>query len=72
MSNKSEIKFETTINCSSCVAKVSDTLNELAGEGNWDVDTNNPSKLLTLKSDSIDVDDMTLRLAELGFAAQRI
>lgn len=47
-------------------------MNELVGQGNWDVDTDNPAKLLTVKSDSINVDEMTLKLAELGYAAQRI
>lgn len=72
LNSKTEIKFETTINCSSCVSKVTETMNELVGQGNWDVDTDNPAKLLTVKSDSINVDEMTLKLAELGYAAQRI
>ncbi|MBA4054412.1 MAG: heavy metal transport/detoxification protein [Marivirga sp.] len=42
------IKFKTTIKCSGCVAKVTPFLNEALGEGNWQVDTTNPSKVLTV------------------------
>jgi copper chaperone len=42
------IKFKTTIKCSGCVAKVTPYLNEALGENNWEVDYNNPSKVLTV------------------------
>ena len=42
------IKFKTTIKCSGCVAKVTPFLNEALGEDNWEVDFNNPSKILTV------------------------
>lgn len=41
-------KFKTTIKCSGCVAKVTPFLNEVLGEDNWEVDYNNPSKVLTV------------------------
>ena len=43
-----ETKFKTTIKCSGCVAKVTPFLNEALGEGNWQVDYNNPAKVLTV------------------------
>jgi copper chaperone CopZ len=42
------IKLKTTIKCSGCVAKVTPFLNEALGEANWEVDYNNPSKILTV------------------------
>lgn len=42
------IKFKTNIKCSGCVAKVTPFLNEALGEDNWEVDYNNPSKILTV------------------------
>jgi copper chaperone len=42
------IKFKTTIKCSGCVATVTPFLNEALGENNWQVDTNDPSKVLTV------------------------
>lgn len=41
-------KFKTTIKCAGCLAKVTPFLNESLGEDNWDVDYNNPSKILTV------------------------
>lgn len=41
-------KFKTTIKCSGCVAKVTPFLNEALGEDNWEVDYNNPAKVLTV------------------------
>jgi copper chaperone CopZ len=42
------IKFNTNIKCSGCVAKVTPFLNDALGEDNWEVDYNNPSKVLTV------------------------
>jgi copper chaperone CopZ len=42
------IKFKTNINCSGCIAKVTPHLNEAAGENNWNVDTANPAKILSV------------------------
>lgn len=47
-----KIKFKTTIKCSGCVAKVTPFLNEALGEDNWEVDTNDPSKVLTVVGDN--------------------
>ena len=41
-------KFKTTIKCSGCLAKVTPYLNEALGEDNWEVDINDPSKVLTV------------------------
>lgn len=42
------IKFKTTIKCSGCIAKATPFLDEALGEDMWEVDTNNPSKILTV------------------------
>ena len=41
-------KFKTTIKCSGCVAKVTPFLNDALGEDKWQVDYNNPAKILTV------------------------
>lgn len=35
-----------------CVAKVTPHLNEVAGENNWHVDINGPSKVLTISANT--------------------
>lgn len=42
------IKFKTTIKCSGCVAQATPYLNEAAGEHNWNVDTTDPLKVLSV------------------------
>lgn len=46
------IKFKTTIKCSGCVANVTPFLDEALGEGNWKVDTTDPSKILTVTGET--------------------
>jgi copper chaperone len=41
-------KFKTTIKCSGCVAKVTPFLNEALGAESWQVDYNDPQKVLTV------------------------
>jgi len=47
-------KFKTNIKCAGCVAKVTPFLNEALGEDNWEVDYNNPSKVLTVVGEKDD------------------
>lgn len=44
-------QFKTNINCSGCVAKVTPALEKLEGIVSWEVDINNPSKILTVEGD---------------------
>lgn len=48
-----ELKFRTNINCQSCVNAVSDSLNSLKEINDWDVDTQNPNKILTVHGESL-------------------
>jgi len=43
--------FKTNINCSGCVAKVTPVLNDISAIENWQVDTTNKDKLLTIETD---------------------
>jgi copper chaperone len=65
------IKFKTTIKCSGCVAKVTPFLNKALGEGNWEVDTNNPSKVLTVV-DETDQAKVIQAVEKAGYKADKI
>ena len=65
------LKFKTTIKCSGCVNKATPFLNEALGEDNWEVDTNNPSKLLTVIGDH-DKKVVVDALEKAGFKAEEI
>lgn len=65
-----ELVFKTTINCGSCVSKVTGFLDEFAGQGHWHVETTHPDKLLHLSNTNLDEDDLILGLARLGYIAE--
>jgi copper chaperone len=65
------LKFKTNIKCSGCVAKVTNNMNETAGEGNWEVDLNSPAKTLTIKGEG-NVAKIKEAIEKAGFKAEAI
>ena len=65
------IKFKTTIKCSGCVTKVAPFLNEAIGEDNWEVDTNHPSKVLTVVGEE-DKHRVIQAVEEAGYKAEAL
>ncbi|WP_162055153.1 heavy-metal-associated domain-containing protein [Pontibacter pamirensis] len=65
-------KFKTTINCGSCVKAVTPHLNKLEGVEDWKVDTNNPDKVLEVKSDSLNAQQIKTTVEKAGFKAEQI
>ncbi|GAA4509274.1 hypothetical protein GCM10023172_42520 [Hymenobacter ginsengisoli] len=64
------LQFKTNINCGGCIKAVTPTLNQEAGAGNWQVDTANPNKILTVTSDTLTADQIVQAVAKAGFAIQ--
>ncbi len=48
------VQFKTNIKCGACVATVTPFLNEAVGEGNWQVDTQSPNKVLTTENATVE------------------
>lgn len=67
-----EYRFKTNINCGGCVAKVTPKLNENPDVKEWSVDTANPAKILTVKTDNLVADDVKGIVASAGFKAEEI
>jgi copper chaperone len=67
-----EYQFKTNINCGGCVAKVTPKLNENPDIKEWNVDTTNPEKILTVKTDNLLADDVKDIVASAGFKAEAI
>jgi copper chaperone CopZ len=65
------LKFKTTIKCSGCVAKVTPFLNEALGEATWEVDYNNPSKILTVVGEK-DQAKVIQALEKAGYKAEKL
>ena len=65
------IKLKTTIKCSGCVATVTPFLNEAVGENNWQVDTNDPAKVLTVTG-GIDPGKVIKAVEKAGYKAEKL
>ena len=66
------LKFKTTINCGTCVAKVTPVLDSQEDITKWEVDTNNPDKILTVEGEDIDEADLVKVLQKIGYKAERV
>jgi copper chaperone len=66
----STLQFKTTINCGSCIKAVTPALNQAAGAGNWQVDTANPAKILTVTSDQATAAQIVQAVEAAGFEIQ--
>lgn len=66
------LQFKTNINCGGCVEKVTPFLNEAEGISNWEVDTTNKDKILSVNSIGITKDDVIRKVQEAGFKIEPI
>lgn len=66
------LEFKTNINCGGCVAKVTPVLNKTEGIAEWNVDTANKSKVLTVTTDSLSAQEVIATVEKAGFKAQEL
>jgi copper chaperone CopZ len=66
----STLRFKTTINCGNCIRAVTPTLNQEVGANNWQVDTANPDKILTVSSSQATAAQVVKAVEEAGFEIQ--
>ena len=64
------LKFKTNIKCSGCVAGVTPALNESVGENNWNVDIQNPDKILTVLAEGTNAQEIIQAVQKAGFTAE--
>ncbi len=67
-----QYQFKTNINCSSCVAKITPVLNASEHVTNWNVDTTNPAKILTVETENGEETDFKELVQKAGFTAEVI
>lgn len=66
-------KFKTNIKCGNCVATVTPFLNGISGVQDWEVDTKNPDKTLTLHATTpLQVTEVISELNKAGYQAETI
>jgi copper chaperone len=66
------LKFKTNINCGGCVSKVTPFLNKQEGVESWEVDVNNPDKILKVKSKGVLEEQVVSILDKIGFKGEKI
>ena len=65
-------QFKTNIMCGSCIAKVTPYLNANNEIKNWEVDTQNPNKVLTVETDNLNNERVREIVQQAGFKAEPI
>lgn len=71
MENK-KFQFKTNINCGGCVAKVTPFLDDTDGVCEWDVDTTNKDKILTVEADGITEEQIIQSVQKAGFKIEQL
>lgn len=66
------MKFKTNINCGNCINAVTPVLNSNEQIKNWNVDTDNPDKILTVEGENIDTEALIASLSKVGYKAEPI
>jgi len=60
-------QFKTNINCGGCIATVTPKLEAVEGIQAWEVDTDNPDKILTVETESLAPQAIMAAVEEAGF-----
>lgn len=63
------LKFKTNIKCGGCIATVTPFLNKAVGEGNWQVDIQNPDKILTAEANTATLAEIRQAIEQAGYKA---
>ncbi|GEO07296.1 MULTISPECIES: heavy-metal-associated domain-containing protein [Adhaeribacter] len=61
------LKFKTNIKCGGCVATVTPFLNQEKSIEKWQVDTNNPDKILTVEGSAVNEEEVIEAIEKAGF-----
>jgi copper chaperone len=64
------LHFKTNINCGNCIRAVSGFLDGAPTVEQWEVDTENPDKILTVQGADLSLDEVVQAVEEAGFAIE--
>ncbi len=67
-----ELKFKSNINCTGCLSKVRPVLDNEEKIETWEVDLQSDDRVLTVKTNDMEVKEVQEKLAEVGFEAKEI
>jgi copper chaperone CopZ len=60
------MKFKTNINCGGCIKAVTPSISKVEGITHWEVDTENPAKILTVEG-PVSSNDIISAVKSAGF-----
>jgi copper chaperone len=63
--------YKTNINCGMCLSTVTPFLNEAQSVTNWAVDLTSKDRLLTVKGDNVNSDEVIELVKKAGFKAEK-
>ncbi|MBC6610917.1 heavy-metal-associated domain-containing protein [Hymenobacter sp. BT507] len=66
------LRFKTTINCGGCVRAVTGPLDDETAISSWQVDTDNPDKILTVQGDHVQPEQVIRAVQEAGFEIEPV
>ena len=66
------LQFKTNINCHNCVRAVTNFLNDVDQIQEWQVDTENPDKILTVNGNALQANAVIEAVEEAGFDCEII
>jgi copper chaperone CopZ len=66
------LKFKTNVNCGGCISNVTPYLTSIKEITKWSVDTENPSKILTIESEEIPPSRIINALSAAGYKAELV
>lgn len=66
------LKFKTNINCGGCIKAVTPHLDKASGIKSWQVDTDNPDKILTVQAEGLNAEQVKSIVEKAGFRADAI
>lgn len=66
------LKFKTNVNCGGCIATITPHMNKVEGIINWNVDTANPQKIMTVEADGLQPEVVVETLKNAGYRAEVI
>ena len=64
------LTFRTTINCNNCIAKVTPFLDSVKGVVHWEVNTKDPSRILTVYGDDFAPEEIKAKVKEAGYSIE--
>ena len=64
-------KFKTNIKCMGCISTVTPYLNKTVGENNWEVDLQDPNRILSVPAEE-SAEKVVQTVKEAGFTIEKV